>query len=255
VRIPSVIAHRGSSATHPDNTWAAFEAAAAEGADAIECDVQLTRDDMLIVRHDLTIGGELVRDLAASAVVAAQPGTLELCALLRWARIKGLEVLVEIKEADAAPAVIRTIRRCTSLDRVVVGGFHGPMLASIKAALPDVRTSFMIGSVVGADELEHLARAYRADGVHLCWEHRAARPHRLVDAMLINRLRGAGFAVTLWHEERERELRALVAIEPDAICTNTPAVLRRIVDERFAAPEALRAGRLRESADDRNPWT
>jgi hypothetical protein len=26
-------------------------------------------------------------------------------------------------------------------------------------------------------------------------------------------------------------LRALVALEPDAICTNTPAVLRRIVDK------------------------
>jgi len=25
-------------------------------------------------------------------------------------------------------------------------------------------------------------------------------------------------------------LRALVALEPDAICTNTPAVLRRIID-------------------------
>ena len=42
--IPHVVAHRGSSATHPDNTWDAFEAAPTDGADAIECDVQPTRD-------------------------------------------------------------------------------------------------------------------------------------------------------------------------------------------------------------------
>lgn len=252
--IPLVIAHRGSSAAHPDNSWAAFEAAVTDGADGIECDVQVTRDGVLVVRHDLTLGGRLVRDITAAAVVAAQPDTAELSALLRWATIKGVDVLVEIKEPDAAPAVVSTIRRCASVDRIVVGGFHGPMLASIKAALPDVTTSFMIGSVVAADELVHLARAYRVDGVHLCWEHRAARPHRLIDAGLIDQLRRAALGVTLWHEEREDELRALVALEPDAICTNTPAALRRIVDERFAGREA-RASRLRDGADDRNPLT
>src|SRR5436309_866130 len=43
VKRPQVIAHRGSSARHPDNSWAAFEAALVDGADAIECDVQATR--------------------------------------------------------------------------------------------------------------------------------------------------------------------------------------------------------------------
>ena len=252
--IPRVIAHRGSSAANRDNSWFAFEAAVTEGADAIECDVQLTRDGVLVVRLDLTLDRRLVCDLPAADVVASQPDTVELFALLRWATIKRLGVLVEIKEPDAAPAVVSTIRRCTSLDRITVGGFHGPVLAWIKAILPDVATSFMVGSVVAVDELLHLARAYRVDGVHLCWEHRAARPHRLIDVELIDRLRRAALGVTLWPEEREEELRALVALEPDAICTNTPAALRRIVDERFTRCDA-RAARLRESADDRNPLT
>jgi glycerophosphoryl diester phosphodiesterase len=54
--LPRVIAHRGSSAAHRDNSWAAFEAAVAEGADAIECDVQATRDGTLVIRHDLALG-------------------------------------------------------------------------------------------------------------------------------------------------------------------------------------------------------
>jgi glycerophosphoryl diester phosphodiesterase len=78
--------------------------------------------------------------------------------------------------------------------------------------------------------LARLARAYRADGVHPCWEARSPHPHRLLDAAAIKLLRNAGLTIILWHEERESELRALVALRPDAICTNVPAMLRRIVD-------------------------
>ena len=88
----------------------------------------------------------------------------------------------------------------------------------------------MMGSVVAPEHLLQLVQAYHADGVHLCWEARSPQPHRLLDAAAIGLLRKAGFIVTLWHEERESELRALVALCPDAICTNTPAILRRIVD-------------------------
>src|SRR5579872_4989688 len=49
------IAHRGSSGTHPENTLAAFLAAADEGAQMCELDVQATRDGAVVVIHDETI--------------------------------------------------------------------------------------------------------------------------------------------------------------------------------------------------------
>ena len=65
----------------------------------------------------------------------------------------------------------------------------------------------------------------------------------------IDRLRDAALALTLWHEEREDELRALVALEPDAICTNTPAVLRRIVDAHPGAALAQQGSLTHSSAE------
>jgi glycerophosphoryl diester phosphodiesterase len=230
VTIPRVIAHRGSSAAHADNSWGAFEAAVAEGADAIECDVVATREGVLVVRHDLCLGSRFVRELNAAELEAAEPDVIRLSDLLPWAARARIGLLVEVKEPDVTLAAAEMIASSSWRDRIVVGAFHAPSLAAIKATLPRVRTSFMIGSVVGADNLILLARAYRVDGVHLCWEARATRPHRLVGANLIEELQRAHLDVTLWHEERESELRALVALEPDAICTNTPAVLRRIVD-------------------------
>jgi glycerophosphoryl diester phosphodiesterase len=52
---PIVIAHRGASAHAPENTMAAFDLAAREGAAAIELDAQLTADDQLVVFHDVTL--------------------------------------------------------------------------------------------------------------------------------------------------------------------------------------------------------
>ncbi len=45
-------AHRGLSALTPENTLPAFGAALALGADEIEFDVRLTKDDQLVVSHD-----------------------------------------------------------------------------------------------------------------------------------------------------------------------------------------------------------
>ena len=232
--IPQVIAHRGSSAQHPDNSWAAFEAAVAEGADAIECDVQATRDGTLIVRHDLALGDRLVCDLGVAEVEAAEPGTIRLSDLLSWIAPTTTGLLVEIKDPDEADAVGGMVSVSPVWERTVVGGFDGPALAAAKLGRPRIRTSFMMGSVIGAEEIVRLATTYHVDGVHLCWESRAPRPHALVDTDFIDRLRRNDFAVTLWHEERQDELRLLVALEPDAICTNTPAVLRRIVDAHLA---------------------
>ena len=49
---PLVVAHRGSSAAAPEHTLAAYVQAIAEGADALECDVRLTRDGVLVCVHD-----------------------------------------------------------------------------------------------------------------------------------------------------------------------------------------------------------
>ncbi|HUL43342.1 MAG TPA: glycerophosphodiester phosphodiesterase family protein [Bacteroidota bacterium] len=49
---PLIVAHRGSSATHPENTLDAFRQAIADYADAIELDVQLTRDGRVVIFHD-----------------------------------------------------------------------------------------------------------------------------------------------------------------------------------------------------------
>ena len=55
MRDPEVVAHRGATADAPEHTLAAYRDAAAIGADAVECDVRMTRDGVLVCVHDRQI--------------------------------------------------------------------------------------------------------------------------------------------------------------------------------------------------------
>ncbi len=50
-----IIAHRGASGVAPENTMPAFDSAIADGADYIELDVHLTKDNKVVVMHDRTV--------------------------------------------------------------------------------------------------------------------------------------------------------------------------------------------------------
>ncbi len=52
---PEVVAHRGATAEAAEHTLAAYRQAARVGADAVECDVRLTRDGVLVCVHDRQI--------------------------------------------------------------------------------------------------------------------------------------------------------------------------------------------------------
>jgi len=203
---PRVIAHRGSSAAHLDNSWAAFHAAVAEGADALECDVQSTLDGILVIRHDLALQDRLVCELTSSALETAEPGTIEFVDLLGWAESGTIGLLVEVKDPDAMQAVAVLVAASPARGRIVVGSFHAPALAAVKATLPAVQTSLMIGSVMAAGEIASVATAYRVDGVHLCWESRAPRP--------LNMLRRAFLPAGTRIESRAHERSMTGAIPP-----------------------------------------
>ncbi len=70
---PIIIAHRGLSGEYPEHTLLAYRAAIAAGADYIEPDLVLTRDGVLIARHENEISG--TTDVAQRREFAARKAT------------------------------------------------------------------------------------------------------------------------------------------------------------------------------------
>ena len=68
-----VIAHRGASGERPEHTLESYRLAIEEGADYIEPDLVMTRDGVLVARHENEIGG--TTDVAQHPEFAARRRT------------------------------------------------------------------------------------------------------------------------------------------------------------------------------------
>ncbi|KAI0202024.1 PLC-like phosphodiesterase [Astrocystis sublimbata] len=128
--MPQTIGHRGFKAAAPENTMAAFKAAAEAGVDAIETDLHLTRDGVVVLCHDETLlrcyGNKAkVRDLDWSEI--SQLRTLlephepmpRLVDLLEYLGQPGLEdvgLLLDVKTHDDAEDIMK--RTAAALDEV-----------------------------------------------------------------------------------------------------------------------------------------
>jgi glycerophosphoryl diester phosphodiesterase len=70
---PTVVGHRGASALRPEHTIAAYQQAIADGADVIEPDLVVTKDGVLVARHENEISG--TTDVADRPEFAARKTT------------------------------------------------------------------------------------------------------------------------------------------------------------------------------------
>ncbi|MFZ4745357.1 MAG: glycerophosphodiester phosphodiesterase [Sphingomonas sp.] len=70
---PLVIAHRGASGERPEHTLASYQRAIEVGADFIEPDLVMTKDRVLVARHENEISG--TTDVAAHPEFAARKAT------------------------------------------------------------------------------------------------------------------------------------------------------------------------------------
>jgi glycerophosphoryl diester phosphodiesterase len=72
--------HRGARAMRPENTLPAFEYAIAQGVDALELDMAVTRDNVIVVSHDPVLEAPVCSGPAAKAVIRE----LTLEQVLQW---------------------------------------------------------------------------------------------------------------------------------------------------------------------------
>src|SRR5947209_19396043 len=90
--VPLNIAHRGGAQLWPENTLPAFFSAAEAGYDAAELDVQLTRDDRLIVFHDFRLKPGLCRTADGEWVRRRRFGPTPSIRELNYSEVRNFEV-------------------------------------------------------------------------------------------------------------------------------------------------------------------
>ncbi|MCH7505823.1 MAG: glycerophosphodiester phosphodiesterase [Proteobacteria bacterium] len=227
--LPRIIAHRGFSACYPDNTWTAIRAAQAAGVECCEIDLMLSADGEVIISHDYFISERHIAEMQSSEVRQQLVDSPRFEELLDWCDTQRMELLLEVKDDQIIDRLSKSLND-RDPELITIGSFHAPFLKAFKAVRPEFVTSLMLGTVFDLDEMVLLSRRYQCDAVHPCWESRAPYPHRLLSVEAITRLHEAGLKVIVWHEESEDELRCLLDLGVDGICTNDPERLKNLRD-------------------------
>ncbi len=219
-----ILGHRGASASHAENTLAAFVAAASAGADGVELDVRRTADGHAAVRHDPTLpdGTPLVALQSADLPpwLPTLADALDACAGMRV-------VNVEIKNWPADPdfdpsealagRVVAELAVRTEQERqaVIVSSFHRPTVDRVRELDPALATGLL--TMVMADITAAIDEVVEHG-------HRAIHPHvSTVDAALVERAHERDLLVATWTVDDARRLRELNQLGVDAAITNDPA--------------------------------
>jgi glycerophosphoryl diester phosphodiesterase len=230
---PLVLGHRGVRGAAPENTMAAFEEAARQGADGFELDARACATGELVVLHDRTLaavtGGADRRAAEATAwseLRRADVGGGErpplLAQALAFARERGLVVNVELKHdvpdrRVVVAAAARLLRSWDRAHRLLVSSFDPWMLAGMAALAPRTPRA----------QLVHRAR-FSALHAAAAWPVGALAVHlerTLVSAAAVRRLRRAGLAAGAWTVNAPREAIDLAAVGVRILISDAPGVV------------------------------
>ena len=266
-----IIGHRGGSAYAPENTLSAFNHALELGADGIELDVTLTRDNVPVVIHDdkvdrTTNGHGLVKDLPLDEIRQLDAGSwfnekyrgekiptlaevldqiaplgivnieLKTAALRPWpAKTEGVpqwqlakywvQVLMCLRENTLLEIeVAKVIEQAHAENRVIVSCFNPFSLGKLKSL--DARLPR--GLLYSTHLPIYLKRA---------WWMSVAQPqalhpnNKMVTPQYAKWAQAKGYQVNVWTVDDPEEAKRLASLGVNALITNKPDLLRKVVDQ------------------------
>lgn len=259
-REPLIIAHRGSSALAPENTVAAFRRAITDGAEGVEFDVRLAKDDV-VVFHDPTLARVGAAAGTISRITSAELGRTDVGSWFngRFPRLadpafahetiptlrQTLDLLtdsegvifVELKARESevvrlTEAVARIIRDSPIKSRIIVKSFQLDVIPLIRKLCPDVRTAALFApKIMTILRKEKRLVAVAGDlGADMISVH-----YSLATRKLVERAEKRGLPVTIWTADNPRWVKRSSELGLFAVITNDPAALltrRRALADR-----------------------
>jgi glycerophosphoryl diester phosphodiesterase len=223
-----ISAHRGAKNVAPENTIAAYDAAAKIGADYVELDVRQTSDGALIIMHDskvdrTTNGHGAVADLTLEALRKLDAGGGQQIPTFReallWGKSKGVRIDVDHK-TGSVDDIAREIREAGMTSRVVIEGPR-EKLARFVALLPGVDT---MPKVASADEIHDVCASLHSTVIRLSLA-------QLADPNAVKAVRDCGARVSvtmLGKTDVEPEIRRAIELGAQIIETDHGDIVARM---------------------------
>ncbi len=245
------LGHRGAREAAPENTLASFRKALELGADGIELDVMLSKDNRMVVIHDYTVdrttdGSGKVNELRLAELKALDAGSWfgdayageRVPTLEEVVEALPLETIINIELKNLSlfgglleAEVVDLIERHKLVSRVIVSSFNPLSLRRVAGLNPAIETGLLYMRSMPLP----LRRAWVAPFVHA----KALHPeYAQVSSAFVHRARRKGYRLNVWNAKELDELRALVEKRVDTIITDRPDRLRELLEGVCGRQEA-----------------
>jgi glycerophosphoryl diester phosphodiesterase len=181
-----IYAHRGASKDAPENTLSSFNKAWALNADGIETDVQLTKDQAVVVIHDPTVDRTTavrgkVKDYSLQELLTLSNGEwfdptfrddkiLSLKDLLNWWKTTPLYLNIELKshrynDQGIVKETVKQLKQVKHPEKLTLSSFNAMYLKQVKDLNPALTTGYLTKKQLSERVLrKHLDYI---DGIHL----------------------------------------------------------------------------------------
>ncbi|MEC9484234.1 MAG: glycerophosphodiester phosphodiesterase family protein, partial [Halomonas sp.] len=234
----TITAHRGSSASTPENTLAAIEQAIEDGADYAEIDVRLTADGHVVLSHDnsllrLTGVDRRIDEMTLEEVRQVDVGswfgdafagegipTLNEALELTRGRIK---LYIELKPTgDNMQALVKAVIASLPAYRqpdVVLASLSSAAIREVKRQAPYLRTVLFAQFVVRG-------------GLDITLLDALGLQHDRVTPESVDTAHRLGYELHAWTVNRRSEMSRMIDMGVDNIITDRPALLSNVLAER-----------------------
>ncbi|WP_404452934.1 glycerophosphodiester phosphodiesterase [Virgibacillus necropolis] len=235
-----IIAHRGASQLAPENTLPAFQLAYELGADVIETDVQLTKDQVPILIHDeslkrTTDGYGYVKDYTYQELKQFDAGSwfspslknttlLSLDEFLNWIKDKPLCLNIELKNnkidyKDLEKIVYTMLKDYRLLNRTTLSTFNPWSIKRMKKIDKQIDSAFLTSR--RRKDLVGYAKSLGAHAIHV--------KYRLLSRKLVDRCHQEEMAIRIYTVNKTINIKRCINLECDGIITDVPGKARNII--------------------------
>jgi len=256
---PLIMAHRGESENTPENTMLALESAVAIGVDVLESDVQLTKDDEVVLFHDETLlrttglEGSIrsktldeLREIDFGRTFTSDGGATypfrgkgHSIVTLQEAFERFPDIIFNLDIKDTFPSapmkLARIVREMDRLDSIIISSFHNAQIERFRELMPEIPTSahpgevrnFVLNAKIGLPRIRTEDIHYRVFSVPM-----KSGPLRVVTKKFVRNAHKHNLAVHVWTINDRPTMNTLLNLGVDGIFTDNPRLLKDVLQTK-----------------------
>ena len=251
--------HRGARGVLPENTLAAFKYALENDIDILELDLQMTKDNEIIIYHDKYINTEIcsgvskpIKELLLKDIKEYDCGSkknknfpdqktipgekiptfIELINMIQKDyknKSNKIKMNIEIKTEKSIDSdyevyifskkLIDIIHKYNITDNIIIQSFDTRALKDVKEIDPNIKTSYLIEEKIS--DINELVNTSKELGVKI-----VSPDYKIIDKNIVKKLQENGFEVLPWTINDTHNLKKNIEYGVDGIITDYPKKMK-----------------------------